>query len=86
MNRDQPSTLMTMTEAAAYLCYTGPRAAEAVRIMLRKHGVKLYRPGLRCLVRRSAIDAMLEQRAHNAVDETARVLAASLAADRRRRA
>ena len=55
------SPYLTMREAAEYLRYTGPHAAEACRQFLRRHGIRLLRRGGRVLlVKRSVLDAFLE--------------------------
>ncbi|MGE3278113.1 MAG: hypothetical protein AB7O67_23635 [Vicinamibacterales bacterium] len=58
--RPNVPALLRMDEAAAYLRYEGPRAAEAAARFLRRHGVRLIRRGRVNLVRREAIDAFLD--------------------------
>lgn len=56
----EPSPYMTMAEAAEYLRYNGPRAADIARQFLQKAGVSLARRGRTYLVRQDSIDAYLE--------------------------
>lgn len=53
------SPYMTMAEAAEYLRYKEPRAAEKCLHFLQRSGVKLLRRGRVYLVRRESIDLLL---------------------------
>lgn len=57
---DHPRTLLTMAQAAVYLCFAGPRAAEKCLHYLQCSHVRLLRRGRLYLVRLGSIDALLD--------------------------
>lgn len=60
MKSIHPSPYMTMAEAAVYLRFNEPRAAEKALAFLRRKGVRLLPRGRAYLVKRQSIDSLLE--------------------------
>jgi hypothetical protein len=57
---ERRQTLLSMEEAAVYLRYDGPNAANSVYVFLRTHKVTLEKRGNRVLVRVGALDDLLK--------------------------
>lgn len=58
--RSDTSPFLTMREAAVRMRYGADRGAETALRILRRHGVHLCRVGRQFLVRRDAVDRLIE--------------------------